>query len=109
MGILEVSQFDVALHSALLVTMSANAAAADMTFAPGQKIVYTSVTTGKDFPGHVVDMYTDGGCQIRLDIDGGVKDLFKEDFVRLKVVEGIVADVMPAMTYSAPLTYSTAP
>jgi len=62
------------------------------TYQPGERIVYQSVTTGQSYPGSVVDMYTDGGCQIILDIDGGVKDLYLQDMVRLSR-EGAVAEV----------------
>lgn len=85
---------------------------AAISFPPGQRIMYTSVTTGNEYAGYVVDMYTDGGCQLRLDVDGGVKDLDAADLVRVKAVEGITAapstytlGAQPYVTYAgAPVT-----
>jgi len=65
------------------------------TYAPGQRITYTSITTGQTFPGSVVDMYTDGGCQVKLDIDGGVKDVDPDQMFRVKP-EAASADTTPA-------------
>jgi len=88
--------------------MSANVAA-PITFAPGQRISYKSVTTGKDFTGYVVDMYVDGGCQLRLDIDGGVKDLDAVDLVRVTPIEGaapVASPVAYSMLAPTPITYA---
>merc|ERR1712224_472398 len=63
-------------------------APATNTYAPGQRITYTSITTGQDYPGSVVDMYTDGGCQVKLDIDGGVKDVDPDQMFRVKPEAG---------------------
>jgi len=66
------------------------------TYAPGQRITYTSITTGQDYPGSVVDMYTDGGCQVMLDIDGGVKDVDPDQMFRVKPeVAAPAADTAP--------------
>eukprot|EP00929_Paragymnodinium_shiwhaense_P054575 TRINITY_DN2735_c0_g1_i1.p1 TRINITY_DN2735_c0_g1~~TRINITY_DN2735_c0_g1_i1.p1 ORF type:complete len:215 (-),score=36.52 TRINITY_DN2735_c0_g1_i1:221-865(-) len=88
-------------------------ATAPISFPPNQRISYKSASTGQDYTGYVVDMYTDGGCQIRLDIDGGIKDLDMADLVRVTPVGGAPA-ASPYPMYSppiyntpAPVTYST--
>eukprot|EP00929_Paragymnodinium_shiwhaense_P025725 TRINITY_DN15498_c0_g1_i1.p1 TRINITY_DN15498_c0_g1~~TRINITY_DN15498_c0_g1_i1.p1 ORF type:complete len:541 (-),score=32.38 TRINITY_DN15498_c0_g1_i1:97-1719(-) len=54
-----------------------------IAFTPGQRIQYTSRTTGQELTGTIIDFYTDGGCQVQLDVGGGIKELFKEDMNRV--------------------------
>merc|ERR1719409_1819220 len=73
-----------------------------VTLMAGSRIVYESRTTGEMYPGSIVERNA-GGWLIKLDIDGGVKEVADSDMWRVNLPEDVPSDVlMTGATEAAP-------
>merc|ERR1719321_2618870 len=64
-----------------------------VTLMAGSRIVYESRTTGEMYPGSIVERNA-GGWLIKLDIDGGVKEVVDAEMWRVNLPEDVPADVL---------------
>lgn len=66
-----------------------------VTLMPGSRIVYTARSTGEKYPGSVVERNA-AGWLIKLDIDGGVKEVVDADMWRVDAEESAAPTEAPS-------------
>eukprot|EP00929_Paragymnodinium_shiwhaense_P124456 TRINITY_DN9_c0_g2_i1.p1 TRINITY_DN9_c0_g2~~TRINITY_DN9_c0_g2_i1.p1 ORF type:complete len:296 (-),score=73.53 TRINITY_DN9_c0_g2_i1:279-1088(-) len=84
-----------------------------LTLYPGLRIIYTSKTTGTDYPGEIVER-NGAGWLIKLDVDGGVKEVPDLDLLRIKPESpagetGTAASTAAPAHGAAPAAHAAAP
>jgi len=79
-----------------------------VTLMAGSRIVYESRTTGEMYPGSIVERNA-GGWLIKLDVDGGVKEVADSDMWRVNLPDDVPSDVLVTGAETAEAAPAAAP